>query len=152
MNNKKIVLSTTIVLGAMLLGACTKSEEPVIQSKVTVAEKENGSSTDSRMPAVPTAKELTDVMKTYDSYEEYKGKLAEVGLVKPEYVLHDQPLAGDGVKEFKANVHFYKASDGYFALYEQEDKILKDLPESIGMNVWTVEEAEAFIAEKTQSK
>ena len=153
MINKKTLLSTTVLFGTIFLGACIgPEEEPMIQSETTVVELESEESSESRMPALPTAMELAEVMKTYESHEEYKGKLAEVGLLNPEYILNDQALAGDGVNEFKANIHFYKASDGYFALYEKEDEILKDLPESIAMNVWTIEETEAFVADKTESE
>lgn len=149
MKHQKVFLCTTIVFGTMLLGACVNSDELMVQTELAIAEGADIS--ESRMPATPTAQELAEVMMTYNSHEDYKGKLVEVGLMKPEYILNDQALAGDGVSEFKADIHFYKASDGYFALYEQDDKILKELPESIGKNVWTAEEAERFMAEKSHS-
>jgi len=104
------------------------------------------------LPPIPTAKEMTDVMKTFDSYEEFKGKLAEVGVLEPVASLKNQVLAGDGAKEFTANIHFYQAKDTYFALYEKDDKLLKDFPESIVQHVWTPEDAKAFINERKDTK
>lgn len=118
----------------------------------TESTKAPESSDKDMMPPLPTAQEMTDVMKTFDSYEEFKGKLAEVGVVETVASLNNQVIAGNGVKEVKSNIHFYQAKDKYFALYETDDKILKDAPESIVLNVWEPEDAKAFIAERKNTK
>lgn len=120
--------------------------------QITESTKAPEASDKDMMPPVPTAQEMTDVMKTFDSYEEFKGKLAEVGVVETVASLNNQVIAGNGVKELKSNIHFYQAKDKYFALYETDDKILKDAPESIVLNVWEPEDAKAFIAERKNTK
>lgn len=160
MKAKSLLMASAIVLTASMLGACTTKQEKepevkediVKETPATVSEPQpkevEEKMEDSMMPPVPTSQELTDVMKTYDSYSEYQGKLDEVGLTEPAHVVTDVALAGDGVNEYKADIYFYEASDGYFAIYVQGDKIIKELPESIGMNVWSKEDGEAFIADK----
>lgn len=148
MKRKRIVLTASLLAVVGILGACGEKYDVSIPTPVKTKPMPEKEVEHSKMPPLPTAQELTDVMQSYDSYSEYQGKLDEVGLTEPEYTLKDVVLAGDGVNEYKADVYMYKARDGYFALYARGDALIKEMPESIGMNVWTNEEADAFVKEK----
>lgn len=140
---KKIFLATTIMLSMGIVTGCGLQTEV---SNDTIVQSSHDD--ESRMPPVPTAQELTEVMNTFDSYKEYQGKLLEVGLDEPVHVLKEMALSGNGVSDFVADIYFYEASDGYFALYAQGDAIVKDLPESIVKNIWTPEEMASYLTSK----
>lgn len=148
MKSKTIALTASLLVVVGILGACAEKPEVSIPTPVKTKPMPEKEAETSKMPPVPTSQELTDVMKTYDSYQEYQGKLAEVGLTEPVRVATDIALAGDGVNEYKADIYFYEASDGYFAIYVKGDTIIKDLPESIGMNVWSKTDAENYLNKK----
>lgn len=137
---KKIVLVTALMLSILIVNGCG------FQEKVsTPLPMQSPYDEESRMPPVPSAQELTEVMHTFESYDEYQGKLLEVGLEKPVHQLKGIVLAGNGANDFVADIYFYKASDGYFALYAQGDAIVKDLPESIVKNIWSPHEVSSYL-------
>ena len=87
MKRKRIVLTASLLAVVGILGACGEKYDVSIPTPVKTKPMPEREAEHSKMPPLPTAQELTDVMQTYDSYSEYQGKLDEVGLTEPEYTL-----------------------------------------------------------------
>lgn len=154
MKKTKFIVLAGIIATASLLGACSSKQEPKDDTVYTLTGEKEGKEVekknDDRLPPLPTAQEMTDVMQTFDSYKEFKEKLLEVNVTNPTDTLTNIVIADDGV-EHKTNVYLYQAKDGYFVIYTDGDKILKGLPDSGGLNHLSELDAKKFIEGKIKS-
>ena len=143
--DKKIVVAG-LFLSALLVG-CSGGDEGMTghvgsdnSVSVSVPDKE----VDSRIPN-PDIGEVVDVMRTFDNFDEFEGKLLELGLDGSNYVAKDVILAGDGEKNFVVNIHGYVYNGEVLVVYEKDGLLVNDLPESIGKNVWDTGEFEKYL-------
>lgn len=79
----------------------------------------------------PTVKDIKRVMQDFPDVKEFQEKLAEVNITKPVASQQNVAIAGNGVKEYKVNIDFYKVKDTFVAVYSHNGKIESDLPESV---------------------
>lgn len=143
--DKKIVVAG-LFLSALLVG-CSGGDEGMTGSggsDHSVSTPVSGKEVDSRIPN-PDIGEVVDVMRTFDHFEDFEGKLLELGLDGSNYVAKDVILAGDGEKNFVVNIHGYVYNGEVLVVYEKDGLLVNDLPESIGKNVWDTGEFEKYL-------
>lgn len=142
--NKKIVVAG-LFLSALLVG-CVGEDEGITGpggpdgSKVESIDQVE----ESRIPN-PDIGEVVDVLRTFDDFKDFEGKLLELGLDGPTYTIRDVVLAGDGEKKFVVNVYGYVYNGEVLVVYENDGVIVSDLPESIGKNVWENSEFDEYL-------
>lgn len=149
--DKKIVV-VGLFLSALLVG-CSGGDEGMTGPGVT--DNEVGVSVpdqevDSRIPN-PDIGEVVDVMRTFDHFEDFEGKLLELGLDGSHYTAKDVILAGDGEKKFVVNIYGYVYNGEVLVVYENDGELVNDLPESIGKNVWDTGEFENYFEELSEN-
>lgn len=138
----------------VMLAGCGNSFDGKVSNEVLDEPKElieNVQADENSMIPTPDITEVVSVMRTFDNFEEFEGKLLEIGLEGPFVIINQVPLAGDGEKEFVADVVAYVYGDDVLTLYVNDDKLLNDLPESVGKNVWSKEEFKAYLDERSKS-
>lgn len=156
MNKKRWVVGVGfgLALSVMLVG-CSGGDEgmtgpggPDNEVSVTVSDTGNDIG------------ELVNEMRTFDNVDEFERKLFELGLEGPTYRIEDVKIEGDGEDEFFTNIdtekfngeyifvvtiNAYLYNGEYLVVYEKDGKIVQDLPETMGANVWEKDEFEAFL-------
>lgn len=156
MNKKRRMLGVGLGLAfSVMLVGCSGGDEGLTgpggpDNEVSVAVSDQGNAIGG----------LVNEMRTFDNVEEFERKLLEIGLEGPTYRIEDVKLEGDGEDAFFKNIdtekfngeyifvvtiNAYLYNGEYLVVYEKDGKIVQDLPETMGANVWEKDEFEGFL-------